>query len=211
MRNRDHHRGRRRSTDRKNPTTSAAALLLFNKPFGVLCQFTDADQRQTLAEYLKAPGYYPAGRLDRDSEGLLLLTNDGALQQQISNPRFKLTKTYLVQVDGEIDEQALAALNNGITLKDGPAIAINAKKVACPEALWPREPPVRFRKNLPTSWLELGLREGRNRQVRRMTANVGFPTLRLIRTSIGNLSVWPIAPGEHRYANADELQLYAGP
>ncbi|MFK7859472.1 MAG: pseudouridine synthase [Granulosicoccus sp.] len=183
--------------------------MVFNKPFGVLCQFTDADNRKTLADYLSAPEFYPAGRLDRDSEGLLLLTNDGALQHQISNPRFKLTKTYLAQVEGDINSHALAALNEGITLKDGPAQAINAGKVECPEALWPREPPVRFRQQIPTSWIELGLREGRNRQVRRMTAAVGFPTLRLIRTSIGRISVWPTAPGEHRFTTAAELTAEA--
>jgi len=179
--------------------------MLFNKPFGVLCQFTDTSQRATLADYLNAPGYYPAGRLDRDSEGLLLLTNDGVLQQHISHPKFKLTKTYLVQVDGDIDEAALAALNRGITLRDGPAKAINARKIPCPESLWPRDPPVRFRKHIPTSWIELGLREGRNRQVRRMTAAVGHPTLRLVRTTIGQASVWSLAPGEHRFAEPQAL------
>lgn len=184
---------------------SGPALLLFNKPFGVLCQFTDTDNRPTLADYLDVPGYYPAGRLDRDSEGLLLLTNDGALQQKISHPRFKLTKTYLAQVEGEIDPFALASLNRGIELNDGPARAINAKEVQQPETLWTRDPPVRFRKHIPTSWLELSLNEGRNRQVRRMTAHVGFPTLRLVRTSIGNVSVWPIDLGKHRFATAEEL------
>ena len=182
-------------------------LLLLNKPFGVLCQFTDAENRATLAEYLTAPGFYPAGRLDRDSEGLLLLTNNGKLQQRISDPRFKLTKTYLVQVDGEIDDAALAHLNQGIKLKDGPAKAMNAKRVDCPSNLWPRDPPVRFRQHIPTSWIELGLREGRNRQVRRMTAAVGFPTLRLIRTAIGACSVWHLASGQHEYRQSSTLAL----
>jgi len=185
--------------------------LLFNKPFGVLCQFTDANDRKTLADYLDAPGYYPAGRLDRDSEGLLLLTNDGALQHRISNPRFKLTKTYLVQVEGEIDERALSDLSTGIVLKDGPARAFNISRVECPDALWPRDPPVRFRQRIPTSWLELSLDEGRNRQVRRMTAAVGFPTLRLVRTSIGGISVWPIEQGHHRFATVADLSGDAGP
>lgn len=203
MREKQAHHRRKLIADKS--ASSSPALLLFNKPFGVLCQFTDTDNRATLADYLNAPGYYAAGRLDRDSEGLLLLTNDGALQQKISHPRFKLTKTYLAQVEGQVNASALSALNEGIELKDGRARAINARKVECPEALWSREPPVRFRKHLPTSWIELSLREGRNRQVRRMSANVGFPTLRLIRTAIGNISVWPIAPGESRFASTSEL------
>ncbi len=181
------------------------SLLLFNKPFGVLCQFTDPDGRDTLARYIKAPGYYAAGRLDRDSEGLLLLTNDGALQQRISHPRFKLTKTYLAQVDGEISQDAVLKLMQGVTLKDGPARAFNIKCINEPEDLWPREPPIRYRKNCPTSWLQLSLKEGRNRQVRRMTAAVGFPTLRLIRTRIGEASIWPLAPGESHFHSPDIL------
>lgn len=181
-------------------------LLLFNKPFGVLCQFTDANNRQTLASFINAPGFYPAGRLDRDSEGLLLLTNDGALQNRISSPRFKLTKTYLAQVEGTINSQAIAALNNGVVLKDGPAVAINARAAEPPEALWVRDPPVRFRKHIPTSWVTLGLREGRNRQVRRMTAAVGFPTLRLVRIAIGSIDIWPLSPGEHAYASVERLR-----
>ena len=194
---------RERQTDSPPP----GALLLFNKPYGVLCQFTDDKGRDTLTNYLTAPGFYPAGRLDRDSEGLMLLTNDGALQHRISNPRFKLTKTYLVQVDGDISESALDLLNGGLMLKDGPARAIGAKKVYPPDSLWPRDPPVRFRKHIPTSWIELSLREGRNRQVRRMTAASGFPTLRLIRTAIGNLTVWPLAPGAHTYESEGSLAV----
>ena len=171
----------------------------------MLCQFTDESNRATLANYLSAPGFYPAGRLDRDSEGLMLLTNDGALQHRISDPKYKVTKHYLAQIDGEITEQALKLLNAGLVLKDGPAQAINARRVVPPETLWTRDPPVRFRKHIPTSWIELGLREGRNRQVRRMTAASGFPTLRLIRTAIGNATVWPLAPGEHAYANENAL------
>ncbi len=190
------------TTPAKQETPS---LLLFNKPFGVLCQFTDAEGRDTLAQYIKAPGYYAAGRLDRDSEGLLLLTNDGPLQQRISHPRFKLAKTYLAQVDGEISQSAVLELMQGVILKDGPARAIDVKQVNEPEDLWLREPPIRYRKNSPTSWLLLSLKEGRNRQVRRMTAAVGFPTLRLIRTHIGQASVWPLAPGESRFHSPDIL------
>ena len=171
----------------------------------MLCQFTDENNRATLANYLTAPGFYPAGRLDRDSEGLMLLTNDGVLQHRISDPEYKVTKHYLAQVDGEITEQALNLLNTGVVLKDGLAQAINARQVVPPDKLWTRDPPVRFRKHIPTSWIALGLREGRNRQVRRMTAASGFPTLRLIRTAIGNATVWPLAPGEHIYADADSL------
>lgn len=186
-------------------SSGTPAILLFNKPFGVLCQFTDADQRATLADFLNAPGYYAAGRLDRDSEGLLLLTNNGQLQQRISHPRSKMMKTYLAQVEGEIDDKALQQLNTGVTLKDGPACAINAHRVECPAGLWSRTPPVRFRKQVPTSWIELSLTEGRNRQVRRMSAAVNFPTLRLIRTAIGPFSVWPLASGDFTYADASSL------
>lgn len=174
-------------------------ILLFNKPFGVLCQFTDADARQTLADYIDAPGFYAAGRLDKDSEGLLLLTNDGALQQRISHPRFKQVKQYLVQVDGQIDDKAIEQLRKGVTLKDGPARAAHVARAEPPASLWPRDPPIRVRKDIPTSWLQISLREGRNRQVRRMTAAVNYPTLRLIRTHIGPYEVWPIANGEWRY------------
>ena len=182
------------------PAGEQSSVLLFNKPFGVLCQFTDAEGRATLADYIDAPGFYAAGRLDRDSEGLLLLTNDGTLQQRISHPRFKLTKRYLVQVDGEIDDAALQSLRRGVQLKDGPAKATRVRRVDEPDHLWERDPPIRVRRNIPTSWLEISLREGRNRQVRRMTAAVNFPTLRLIRTHIGPHEVWPLASGECRFA-----------
>ena len=181
------------------------SLLLFNKPFGVLCQFTDADNRETLANYINEPGYYAAGRLDKDSEGLLLLTNDGALQQRISHPRFKLPKTYLVQVDGEITDAALQQLRRGVRLKDGLAKAVNASRCEEPNNLWPRDPPIRVRQAIPTSWLTITLKEGRNRQVRRMTAAVNFPTLRLIRTSIGGCSVWPLGLGESVFTTPKEL------
>ncbi len=174
-----------------------ASIILFNKPFQVLSQFSDPDGRRTLADYLQLPGYRAAGRLDYDSEGLLLLTDDGRLQQQIANPRHKLWKTYLVQVEGDIDEVALESLSAGIELKDGPTLPARARRID-PPALWPRSPPVRERKSVPDSWLELAIREGRNRQVRRMTAAVGFPTLRLVRSRIGDWSLAGLGPGEHR-------------
>ena len=189
-----------------NPTFNPAlSLLLLNKPFGVLCQFTDADGRDTLANYIQESGYYAAGRLDKDSEGLLLLTNDGALQQRISHPKFKLPKTYLVQVDGEITDTALQQLQRGVQLKDGSARAVSVERAVEPLNLWPRIPPIRVRQAIPTSWINITLKEGRNRQVRRMTAAVNFPTLRLIRTSIGGCSVWPLSPGESVFKSPDEL------
>lgn len=182
-----------------------ARLVLLNKPFDVLCQFTDAEGRRTLADYCPVAGVYPAGRLDRDSEGLVLLTDDGRRQAQIASPRFKQPKTYLAQVEGEITEQALAQLRHGITLRDGPTRPAEARRVAEPDWLWPRDPPVRYRKTVPTSWLELTLTEGRNRQVRRMTAAVGFPTLRLLRTRIGDWTLEGLAPGEYRVIDLPAL------
>jgi 23S rRNA pseudouridine2457 synthase len=170
-------------------------LILFNKPYGVLSQFTDADGRETLADYIDIPGVYPAGRLDRDSEGLLLLTDDGKLQQKIADPRFKKWKTYWVQVEKQPDDAALQQLRDGVTLKDGLTRPAQVKAMKEPE-LWPRTPPVRFRKEIPTAWLELKIREGRNRQVRRMTAAVGYPTLRLVRVAIGEWTLKGIEPGE---------------
>lgn len=186
-------------------TPPANQLLLFNKPYGVLCQFTDPQGRLTLADFIDAPGFYAAGRLDRDSEGLLLLTNNGKLQQRIAHPRFKLPKQYLVQVDGEITESALHSLTDGVQLKDGLARAVAAQRVSEPAELWQRDPPIRVRKNIPTSWLRVTLTEGRNRQVRRMTAAAGFPTLRLIRTQIGPCSVWPIGCGKYNMQPASVL------
>jgi len=174
-----------------------AKIILLNKPFGVLSQFTDDQGRATLADYIRHKGFYAAGRLDYDSEGLLLLTDDGALQHQISHPKRKMAKTYWAQVEGEINDEALAALRRGVVLKDGrtaPAKAGHLKNID----IWPRTPPIRERKSIPTSWLELTIREGRNRQVRRMTAAVGFPTLRLVRMSIGNWRLENLQPGEYR-------------
>ncbi len=173
-------------------------LILLNKPYGVLCQFTDETGRATLKDHVAVPGVYAAGRLDTDSEGLLLLTDDGALQHRIADPRHKLPKTYLVQVEGEPDEAALAQLRAGVDLGDFVTRPCEARSVAEPDWLWPRDPPVRFRKTVPTSWLEIVLREGKNRQVRRMTAKVGLPTLRLVRVAIGDWSLDGLLPGQSR-------------
>lgn len=173
-------------------------LILLNKPYGVLCQFTDEAGRATLKDCVAVPGVYAAGRLDTDSEGLLLLTDDGPLQHRIADPRHKLPKTYLVQVEGEADESALAQLRAGLDLGDFHTRPCAARAVAEPDWLWPRDPPVRFRKSVPTSWLEIVLREGKNRQVRRMTAKVGLPTLRLIRVAIGPWRLDGLAPGQWR-------------
>ena len=171
-------------------------LLLFNKPHGVLSQFTKGNGRPTLAGYIDVPGVYVAGRLDCDSEGLLLLTDDGRLQHRITEPRHAMSKTYWVQVEGIPAETALQALRDGVTLKDGPTRPARVRAINEPPGLWPREPPVRFRRRVPTVWLELTIREGRNRQVRRMTAAVGHPTLRLIRYRIGSWTLDGLAPGQ---------------
>jgi 23S rRNA pseudouridine2457 synthase len=173
-------------------------LIALNKPYGVLCQFTDGQGRRTLADFVRQKDVYAAGRLDRDSEGLLLLTDDGGLAHRLTDPRHKQDKTYLVQVEGEISDSALAALRRGVALNDGPTLPAIAERISEPDWLWPRDPPVRFRRNIPTCWLSLTLREGRNRQVRRMTAAVGFPTLRLIRVRIGDHMLDGLAPGETR-------------
>lgn len=181
-----------------------ARLIALNKPFGVLCQFTDAEGRATLADHVAVAGVYAAGRLDRDSEGLLLLTNDGRLQHRISHPAQHLAKRYLVQVDGDLSQAAVQQLCRGVELKDGFARALSAERVDEP-ALWPREPPIRVRQSIPTSWIEIRIDEGRNRQVRRMTAAVGFPTLRLVRTAIGPWSLRDLAPGCWRDENPGAL------
>lgn len=173
-------------------------LIALNKPYGVLCQFTDPEGRRTLAEFVRQKDVYAAGRLDQDSEGLLLLTDDGRLAHRLTDPCHKQAKTYLAQVDGEIDETAVQALRRGVLLNDGPTLPAEAALIAEPDWLWPRDPPVRFRKSIPTSWLSLTLCEGRNRQVRRMTAAVGYPTLRLIRVKIGEHALDGLAPGQTR-------------
>jgi len=172
-------------------------LIIFNKPFGVICQFSPDDKHPSLAEYIPIKKVYPAGRLDHDSEGLLLLTDDGS-QSRISHPKNKMQKTYWVQVDNEISEQAIQKLQQGVELKDGQTKPAKAKRIDEPSNLWPREPPIRVRKNIPTSWIELTIKEGRNRQVRRMTAAVGFPTLRLIRVKIGEWDLGKLLPGEYK-------------
>jgi 23S rRNA pseudouridine2457 synthase len=173
-------------------------LIAFNKPFNVLCQFTDAIGRRTLADFIPVKNVYPAGRLDYDSEGLLLLTDDGVLQRRIAEPRHRMQKIYLVQVEGVPDEAALARLRGGVPLPDGITAPAAAQSVAEPGWLWPREPPIRRRRNIPTAWLRMTLTEGRNRQVRRMTAAVGHPTLRLVRIAIGRWSLGELGPGEWR-------------
>lgn len=177
-----------------------ADLIVFNKPFQVLSQFTDdraGEPRQTLADWINQPGFYPAGRLDYDSEGLLLLTNEGALQNRIASPGKKMPKTYWVQVEGQVSDRAINDLCNGVDLKDGRTRPAKAQRITEPD-LWPRTPPVRHRESVPTSWLELTITEGRNRQVRRMTAAVGYPTLRLIRYRIGDWTLSGLQPGQYR-------------
>jgi 23S rRNA pseudouridine2457 synthase len=173
-------------------------ILLFNKPYGVICQFSGDGLHPTLADYIALPAFYPAGRLDTDSEGLLLLTDDGKLQHRITDPKHKRPKTYWVQVEGVPDEAALQQLRCGVELKDGLTRRAEARLIGEPKSLWLRDPPIRCRKSIPDSWLELTIREGRNRQVRRMTAAVGYPTLRLIRCRIGDRSLDGLMPGQWR-------------
>lgn len=180
-------------------------LILFNKPYRVLSQFRDPDGRATLGDFIDLPGVYAAGRLDFDSEGLMLLTDDGRLQARITQPRNKTRKTYWVQVEGEPSAEQLAELTRGVRLKDGPARAAAARRIDAPAGLWERNPPIRYRKNVRDSWIEIVLTEGRNRQVRRMTAAVGLPTLRLIRYSIGDWTLGDLQPGEWREVKAPKF------
>jgi 23S rRNA pseudouridine2457 synthase len=186
---------------------AASRLICLNKPYGVLSQFTAEGRWRGLKDLIDIPGVYPAGRLDADSEGLLLLTDDGKLQARIADPRFKLEKTYWVQVEGEPDEAALQTLRQGVQLSDGLTRPARARLMAPPATLWERVPPIRHRLSTPTTWIELAIREGRNRQVRRMTAAVGLPTLRLVRAAIGGCSLEGLAPGSWRDGRAGELEL----
>ncbi|MEW6134017.1 MAG: rRNA large subunit pseudouridine synthase E [Pseudomonadota bacterium] len=178
-----------------------AKIILFNKPYGVLSQFTPEGRWQGLKDFIPVPGVYAAGRLDADSEGLLILTDDGALQKRIADPQHKLAKTYWVQVEGEADEAALEKLRRGVDLGDFVTRPARVRRMDEPSGLWPRTPPIRFRKAIPTSWLELTITEGKNRQVRRMTAKVGYPTLRLIRAAIGEWNLDKLQPGEWKELN----------
>jgi 23S rRNA pseudouridine2457 synthase len=180
-------------------------VILFNKPHGVVCQFSPSGAKPTLKEFIAVPRVYPAGRLDTDSEGLLVLTDDGGLQTRISNPRYKLEKGYWAQVEGIASPEAVAALRDGVELNDGRTLPALARVIEAPPGLWERDPPIRMRQHIPTSWLEMGLREGRNRQVRRMTAAVGLPTLRLVRFKVGPWELAGLPPGRWREAEPAEI------
>jgi 23S rRNA pseudouridine2457 synthase len=189
-------------------SSTPSSLLLFNKPFQVLTQFTSKDGKACLADYLQAPGMRPAGRLDYDSEGLLVITSRPGLIGALTDPRWKTSKTYLVQVEGTVGEDALERLRRGVELQDGLTLPALAQLTPEPAWLWPRNPPIRFRREIPTNWIELTIREGRNRQVRRMTAAVGHPTLRLIRWSVDEWTLDGLAPGEHRDVTESEVQRF---
>jgi 23S rRNA pseudouridine2457 synthase len=194
---------------RRPSTARRGEVVLLNKPYGVLCQFSGDGTRPTLADCVRMPDVYPAGRLDADSEGLVVLTGDGALQARIAHPRHKLAKTYFAEVEGVPSAAALATLARGVDLGDFVTAPARVRQAAAPDWLWPRDPPVRFRKSVPTAWLELAIAEGRNRQVRRMTAAVGLPTLRLIRWSVGPWTLAGLAPGAWRIDSAEALPNFA--
>ncbi|WP_280188851.1 pseudouridine synthase [Delftia sp. PS-11] len=191
---------RSRPDSASKPDSSPSCLLCFNKPYGVLSQFTPEGRWRGLKEFIDVPGVHAAGRLDADSEGLLLLTNDGPLQARIADPRFKMEKTYWVQVEGIPGEEALQALRQGVQLNDGMTLPARARRLDPPPALWQRDPPIRVRQSIPDCWIELVIREGRNRQVRRMTAAIGHPTLRLVRAAIGPYALDGLQPGQWRQA-----------